>query len=368
MRHAKALLICTLAAAVLAPEPGAARSLSIPGLVAAPLRMMFGRPHFGHRARHHRGHASRTNRSKPAQANDRVARTAPVAPSSPSVPAAAAAFWPAAYGDLVEPILWQGESDRFWGHGYGDILDGVFQQTGNANEDERCAGKAADAASRAAAASTQRVESALRLTAEQKQKLDRLRDALARAYGRVQATCSADVSTPPKRLRLIADRMLDMRQALLMIHAPLEDFYGSLDDAQKGHLDGAKAQPRATQASTAEANDRAPLCGAPPAASAWPSEQIDRTLQPTQEQRIALEALRQMSAKMAQYLAATCPPAAAANPVARLDAESGRLNALFYAVAIMNRPLGAFYDTLSDSQKARLRALRSGGKTAAAGE
>lgn len=375
MRHARALLICTLAAAVLAPEPGAARSLSIPGLVAAPLRMMFGRPHFGHRARHHRGHASRASRTKPAQASDRVARTAPVAPSAPAAAAAAAAFWPAAYDDLVEPVVWQNESARFWGHDYGDILDGVFLRTDKANEDERCTGKSGDAASRAAAASAQRIESALELTAAQKQKLDRLRDALARAYARVQATCAADLSTPPKRLRLIADRILDMRQALLIIHHPLEDFYGSLDEAQKARLNGAKAQEesRATPASAAAQPsapiDRPPLCGAPTAAVAWPGDQIDRALQPTQEQRVALEALRQIAVKMGQFLAASCPPTAAATPIARLDAESARLNALFYAVAIMSRPLGALYDSLTDGQKTRLRALgSSGGKTAAAGE
>lgn len=385
MRRAQALVVCVLGIVLAVPEAASARSrhFPFPRVIAAPLQMMF-----GHAARaHHRHRIGRATRTPKRDRN--IARAAPQKSRT-----AVAQFWPTAYGDLLEPVLWPGDGDRFWTHGYADVLDTIFTRSANtAREEDSCAQGVS--ATQAADDLSSRLEKAVQPNPSQRERLAALRTAFAAAFERIRTTCSDTSQTPPLRLRAVVDRLLAMRQALFIVRGPLEHFYDALDDAQKVRLRAeqsatgqpdtsrAEAQARAAAADTAQADPRqtdprqtdprlaalSGLCASQMGAvSAWPAEQIERDLKPTKEQRPAFEAVRMISGKMGQFLAASCPPATPATPIERLSAALERLNTMFYAVSVINRPLGAFYGSLDDRQKARFRQLRLEGRPATTAE
>jgi hypothetical protein len=63
---------------------------------------------------------------------------------------------------------------------------------------------------------------------------------------------------------------------------------------------------------------------------------------------------------MAKFMVASCPAAPPAGALDRLDAVTGRLDAMLYAIGVVDAPLSGFYGSLNDEQKARFDAL--GGK------
>lgn len=442
MQRANKVLICTLTAAMVAPATADARHLrlSLPGVVAAPLRMMFGRP-LAHHARHHHHarHGSAVARSwrertpeahaaAPAEKASPPARQASLSMQESGAPSAepgpnvknsgsGSPFWPGAYNDLLEPVLWPATDKQFWAHGYRDVLDGVFGQASNADETS-CGGDTATAR-HAADVLALRLHQTVQPTTAQHGKLEALRTAFGAAFTRLETTCSAAGSTPPQRLRAVTQRLLAMRQALFIVRAPLAEFYNALDDAQKERLKAARppmqasatqsaepslpagaaagpqAKATAQQAKAAAAQAGAAhaipvaaldrhaaadphmagqfgkfgqlgLCAAQMTSAAGPTDQIERDLRPTKAQRPALEGLRMVTTRMGQFLAVSCPRSTPETPLARLDAELERLNVIYYAAAITNRPLRAFYGSLNDRQKARLRKLSPEGRTAAA--
>ena len=88
-----------------------------------------------------------------------------------------------------------------------------------------------------------------------------------------------------------------------------------------------------------------------------PIEQFQQAIQPTGEQRAALDDLANASIKAAQGIKAACPTDIALTAPSRLAAMQQRIEAMIAAVAVMQSPLEKFYDLLSDEQKARLTAL-----------
>jgi LTXXQ motif family protein len=88
-----------------------------------------------------------------------------------------------------------------------------------------------------------------------------------------------------------------------------------------------------------------------------PIDQFQKTIQPTDAQRAALDDLANASIKAAQGIKAACPTDIALTAPSRLAAMQQRIEAMIAAVAVMQSPLEKFYDLLSDEQKARLTAL-----------
>jgi len=80
-------------------------------------------------------------------------------------------------------------------------------------------------------------------------------------------------------------------------------------------------------------------------------------LEPTQEQRDALERLKAASAEAAGHLQASCPSVMPEAPIDRFDVVAKRLDALSTAVKTVRPALDAFYSSLSDEQKARFNTL-----------
>jgi len=83
------------------------------------------------------------------------------------------------------------------------------------------------------------IEKAVRPSEGQRALLDRLKDAGARATEMLKASCPGETpATPPARLAAIASRLDAMLQAVQLVRAALNDFYGSLTDEQKAQFNG----------------------------------------------------------------------------------------------------------------------------------
>jgi hypothetical protein len=91
--------------------------------------------------------------------------------------------------------------------------------------------------------------------------------------------------------------------------------------------------------------------------TSWPIGQIQDTLQPNEQQRALLDDFGNAVVKASQEVRLHCPTNVAFTPVARLDAMHQRLAALVDAADIIGPPLGRFYDSLSDEQKARFNEM-----------
>jgi hypothetical protein len=88
-----------------------------------------------------------------------------------------------------------------------------------------------------------------------------------------------------------------------------------------------------------------------------PLDKVQAAIQPSDEQRAALDDLANASTKAAQDLAAACPTSPALTAPGRLEAMEKRLEAIAAATQTIKGPLDRLYGLLSDEQKARLTVL-----------
>ncbi|MGE0751796.1 MAG: Spy/CpxP family protein refolding chaperone [Variibacter sp.] len=104
----------------------------------------------------------------------------------------------------------------------------------------------------------------------------------------------------------------------------------------------------------------APLCG-PRVGEAidFYLEGIDRIVEPTDTQRGKYDDLKKAAAKAREEAAAGCNGEVAITPTGRLEAIQARLDAVLRAVRTLRPALDAFYDSLSDEQKARFNEMTS---------
>src|SRR5262245_36541377 len=86
----------------------------------------------------------------------------------------------------------------------------------------------------------------------------------------------------------------------------------------------------------------------------WPFESISRAVSPDNNQREALEGLRDAAKQATQRLTTECPQDVPATPAARLEAAEQGLAATLAAYDTVEPKLQAFYGALNDEQKARL--------------
>jgi len=293
-------------------------------------------------------------------------------------------FWPYMYGDVFSYLLWPGDDyDPFWTYGPDFFLSGIFwpgpyspdwsnrqydglydvygaspstaarapataRQTTSATSalTATCSGLAPDVTD----LPIDRIRRAVRPTGDQAKALDDLKSAAAGASDVVKASCPSQVPlTPPQRLDVVEKRLDAMVQAVQIVRAPLERFYGSLSEGQKERLSAMGASANRPS----PAGGLSALCD-PRAASfaQLPVNRIERTTQPTSRQEPAFEALKAASVNAAAQLQASCPPRTPQTPVERIDAVETRLQAMVQAATSVRPALAAFYATLSDEQKA----------------
>jgi hypothetical protein len=404
-------VVSAVALSLAVPSTADARLRLGPGAVlGAVAGVMFGG--FRHSARHHRYkavHASASQRgvargerrhaaglARAAAGAPLAAANAPQSPPEVSRERSAAMFWPDAAADLADYVLFANGNDRFWSYGYDTIVAAAFAAP--AGGDQRAprgrpaASQLSDAASQAktplastdlcgattanADALMERIERAVSPNASQRDALEQLRRALARAIERIAATCPAVVpANLAERLNAIQNRIWAMRDALLTIRLPFEAFYTSLNDEQRQQLRQDDPQPAQMTADATEgrgqaAADRsAPTCAEPAAGTAdWIMRAIERAAPPSGGQRAGLEAMRLRSAAMAQLIAASCPGDAQLDPMRRFAAATDRLDLLLFAAMSMSPMLQQLYDSLDDKQKAGLSwALSQTRRSGAAG-
>ncbi|MDT3685463.1 MAG: Spy/CpxP family protein refolding chaperone [Pseudorhodoplanes sp.] len=113
-----------------------------------------------------------------------------------------------------------------------------------------------------------------------------------------------------------------------------------------------RALPRGTTRSAAQ------LCAEPgKGITAWPFTQIEQAVKPDGEQKRLLEELKHAAADAAAAFKASCDEDIALTPTGRLAAMTRRVEATLHAVRIVRPALDAFYNSLSDEQKARFTAI-----------
>ena len=302
-------------------------------------------------------------------------------------------FWPFAFGDIFSFAFWP-YYDPFWDYGpdfiyaslfwpygdedyayygryyrFGDIYAGsrrapVTPAEGSADIVETCGGLAPGLTD----LPMDRIEKALQPSGEQRASFDDLKAASTKAAEIMKASCPNEIPlTPISRLDAVGKRVDAMIQAVQILHAPLDTFYGSLNDEQRGHLDSLADDRGHNRAGTSLTE----MCSQSTRQfTTLPSEQIQQTVQPNEQQSAALEALKAASTKAADILNGTCPSQPPATPGVRLDAMAKRLDAMGEAVKMMRPALQTFYASLDDEQKARFNTMNEqaqGGTSGAMG-
>jgi len=271
-------------------------------------------------------------------------------------------YWPHASDDLFDYVF-RGTGEGFWARGGRDLADAILMRDGKASEREAelCGGRQGDDVS----AWQEPIAQAVQPTDARRGAFDGLKSALAEASKNIKAHCPAakTVASPTQRLQAMTDRVWGMRQAVVLMRAPLEKFFGALDEQQRTRFTDAVAERRDAAADPAAANAWMQLCADPSAMAPWPNQQIERRLKPSNEQRQSFQTLQMTTQGMARQLMASCPKASPANPLDRLDAAEKRLNAMLYAVRVVGPALQAFYDSLSPEQKTRFTALGTESRT-----
>jgi hypothetical protein len=300
--------------------------------------------------------------------------------------------WPYLYGDVFAYFLWPGTYyDPFWTYGSNAFLTSIIRPGPyyNGGSDAQYDGPyevygadAPNAAAQQTATSTSgmtvtcsglapgvtdlpidRIRQTAQPTGNQVKALDNLQSVASTASAVVEASCPSQVPlTPMDRLDVVERRLDAMIQAVQIVRAPLETFYGSLSEVQKERLSaiGASANLRSPAA-----GGLAALCDSRAANFAQlPVDRIERTTQPTQRQEAAFEALAAASVNAANTLETSCPAEMPQTPVERIDAVERRLDAMVQATNTVRPALAAFYATLSDEQKARLNTPASSANAA----
>jgi len=302
-------------------------------------------------------------------------------------------FWPFAYYDMYDYALWgYGYDPLFWDYGYNDIYAGLFApyayddllgymppsggggprvtvglaSNARASMPDQLAQMCGDDSRDIAGLPIDQIQQAIQLDDAQRAALDELANASVKAAQAIKAACPAQISlTAPSRLAAMQDRIEAMIAAVGMVQPPLLKFYDLLNDEQRARLNALGQENRGenrrsrTARDTRNANDSlAQNCSAVQAGvTDWPTAEIDARLHPNEDQRAALTALQEAGTGAANMLKASCQPAEAITPPARLEAVANRLDAMLQAVKTVRAALDNLYASLSDEQKAQFEAI-----------
>lgn len=196
----------------------------------------------------------------------------------------------------------------------------------------------------------------------QRAALEQIRAAAADAANKLNATCPHDVPAP------LTDRLDTMRASLDAIKAALAplrpvfvDAYAALNDEQKARLVALTMSQQSAPQSEQGADGRAqPIslgCRQWPAMlKNWPLGRIESDLSLSDDQHAALYAMMAAIYRAAGGVAASCRDQNALTPVARLDAQLNRVDALRQCVDAIAPALTGFANSLNNEQNAQLNA------------
>ena len=165
--------------------------------------------------------------------------------------------------------------------------------------------------------------------------------------GRAAACPGTLPRTPVQRLSTLAWRLHLIRQAVNLLHTPVQKFEAALTDEQRTRLEqqGTPARPADLSGCNSDIGRMTGVA----------TQTIQQIVQPTDEQRMGFGMVMGTASRMGEMLK-ECPAERPATPTARLDAAKKRLSAMLYATQNIRVALHRFYISLSDEQKARLDA------------
>src|SRR6516165_597297 len=326
-----------LAIAVFALISFASRPAAALGLRLGPFHV--GVPLFGHR--HHNrplylhGNSNDVARHETRQSPDtqstpqqRASSLALLYPSRALAPIFQNVFWPAFFSP--------------WPFGYDTIFATAFAAPPADRNRDDCR-QSVDAN-----AIVERLRAEIGPSAAQMERLQRLGGAIGAAAGYLAKSCPTEIpQQPTARLQLMDSQIEVLTLAADIIHQPLQEFEQSLTDEQR-----AKCGISASRDKTV-----VHACGASAAAIDWSIGQIDKSVQPDEQQRTALTDVRQAFGRAANDLEAHCPTSMPRSAVARLEAIESRLDATWRAVLSIQVALQDFESKLNDEQRNRLQTM-----------
>ena len=179
----------------------------------------------------------------------------------------------------------------------------------------------------------------------------------AKASEIVKVSCATAVPlTPVARLEAAELRLDAVIQAIDVIRNPLQRFYNLLSDEQKQRFNTMGATANGGEPA---GGDIATLCGQRSAdATNLPVQRIQQVVQPNgPNQENAFGALKRASRERLTKPQTSCPTQTPQTPVGRLDAVKKRLQAMVDAMNAISPKLQAFYNSLSDEQKAHFNTM-----------
>ena len=230
----------------------------------------------------------------------------------------------------------------------------------------------------------------------QRRALQALRDAAKEAAQRLASDCPQQVpAAPSARLEAVEQGIDVALAAFATVQPAVQAFYGALDDEQKARLQRdmtmSAAPARSAERSREQADQRsdrrrerrrgaaggtkpdnrpdgASRIAAPKlrlgacedfagALRGWPIREIERSVQLSEQQRVAFYEFVTASLKAADTLVTACPAATAITPARRLEIMVARLAAVRAATAAIQPALMRFYEALDQGQKMRFAAM-----------
>ena len=298
---------------------------------------------------HHHHHRSLYMRGNPARdetsARDRTISTRDQAISSRDQ------TWALLYPDLALSAIYQNvflpAKASLWPFGYQDIFATAFSKATAANDRRLCTSPDD------AKAIVGSLRSQIAPTAAQTAALQKLGNALGAASNAVARSCPASIPAQPvARLQLMEAQIEGLATALEIVRQPLQDFEHGLNDEQKARFAAMIRTPAASEQQNA-ADTAAVSCGSSPTEVDTSINQIDQAVQPTDDQRSALDEVKQSFTQAASELEAHCPTSVPPTALGRLQAIQARLDATYHAILSIQVGLAGFQKHLSDEQKTR---------------
>jgi hypothetical protein len=300
-------------------------------------------------------------------------------------------FWPYADYDLFDYVYWPYAYDDFWPYAYDDVYSGIYGPYAyylpysgasvggggvssgrySVSSGRLWATTANGSAPRVAEVCNndtaqlidwpmQRISEVLEPTDAQRPALDELQAASAKTIAMLRSGCPKDLpSIPTGRLAAMESRLQVMLAAVQTVRPALERLYLSLNDEQKARFNTI-APTDDLDAAGKDQRDLMKFCDEKASGvTDLPIERIAQAVQPTPEQQVALDQLKDASVKAAEGLKVDCPTYQTLTPTGRVEAMEKRLDATLGALKTVQPALTIFYDSLSDEQKARFNSLRS---------
>ncbi len=134
--------------------------------------------------------------------------------------------------------------------------------------------------------------------------------------------------------------------------------YGYYRGPAHGRVARAPNGDREITGSTISGNELAQTCGGlAPGVTDLPIGRIGKTIDLTNEQLKALDALKAASSQASDILKASCSSEISLTPLGRIDTVQKRLDGMIQALGIVRTPLDSFYNSLTEEQRQRFAAL-----------